>query len=251
MNNFLEKIIKDVSDSSSEKEVRSACMDNIGKYFGAKHWGMYLFDEDYSPLQVDIKGLPDSFVDHYEQIGRGVDPILNYVIERHFPTHQKIVLTEESWKKSVLYRHVSSRYDHEHIMTGPIIKDGKVFGTLNLARGKNSSSFNFEDILEFSVFCTHVSISLLNCHSIQHHKFTPTSNTNLNCLSMREQQIAFLVATGLKNIEIGKKIRISENGVKQALKRIFYKLDISSRSQMTAKLFLSSGLQGERKKRGR
>jgi len=59
---------------------------------------------------------------------------------------------------------------------------------------------------------------------------------NTNRLTPREIQIAELVAQGLTNAEIGATLWITENSVKQALKRIFRKLEVSSRAEMVAQL---------------
>lgn len=55
-------------------------------------------------------------------------------------------------------------------------------------------------------------------------------------LTDRELEIATLVAQGLTNAEIGAKLWITENSVKQALKRMFRKLEVSSRVEMVAML---------------
>ncbi len=48
--------------------------------------------------------------------------------------------------------------------------------------------------------------------------------------------IAKLVAEGLTNAEIGTELWITQNSVKQALKRMFRKLEVSARTEMVAKL---------------
>ena len=53
---------------------------------------------------------------------------------------------------------------------------------------------------------------------------------------MRELQIVELVALGRTNAEIGTQLWITENSVKQALKRMFRKLDVSSRAEMVSQL---------------
>ena len=55
-------------------------------------------------------------------------------------------------------------------------------------------------------------------------------------LTPRELQIAELVALGRTNAEIGNELWITENSVKQALKRMFRKLEVSSRAEMVAQL---------------
>jgi len=60
---------------------------------------------------------------------------------------------------------------------------------------------------------------------VNHHRLGP-----------REIQIAELVAQGLTNAQIGVTLWITENSVKQALKRMFRKLEVSSRVEMVAQL---------------
>lgn len=55
-------------------------------------------------------------------------------------------------------------------------------------------------------------------------------------LTPRELQIAELVALGRTNAEIGNQLWITENSVKQALKRMFRKLEVSSRAEMVARV---------------
>ncbi len=55
-------------------------------------------------------------------------------------------------------------------------------------------------------------------------------------LTPREQQIAQLVE-GLTNAEIAAQLWITQNTVKQALKRMFLKLSVSARAELVAELF--------------
>lgn len=52
----------------------------------------------------------------------------------------------------------------------------------------------------------------------------------------RELQIAELVAQGMTNAEIGAQLWIRQNSVKQALKRMFCKLNVSARAELVARL---------------
>lgn len=61
-------------------------------------------------------------------------------------------------------------------------------------------------------------------------------NLSNDLLTQREVQIARLVACGLTNAEIGREFWISQNTVKQALKKMFLKLNVASRTEMIAKL---------------
>lgn len=55
-------------------------------------------------------------------------------------------------------------------------------------------------------------------------------------LTKRETQVASCAASGMINREISEKLGISENTVKTTLQRIYSKLDITSRRQLSEKI---------------
>ena len=80
--------------------------------------------------------------------------------------------------------------------------------------------------------CLHLSACVANLRSTP--KFEP--NPYIELLSKREIQIAHLIAQGLTNVEISRELWISHNTVKQALKKMFRKLEVSSRIEMVMRL---------------
>lgn len=62
-------------------------------------------------------------------------------------------------------------------------------------------------------------------------------------LSDREQEILHWVRSGKTNLEIGMILNISANTVKNHLKRIFQKLDVSCRAQAVAKTGMPAGVR--------
>jgi DNA-binding CsgD family transcriptional regulator len=203
-------------------------MDHISEHFCVDRWGIYLLNDQRLFASSDVHGVSDAFVERYEQVGRAVDPVLKYVSEYHAPAHEQLVLPPGAWKQSQLYRLCCCEYDHEHIMTGPLISQGQLTGTIHFARGQGTPAFNALDIANLSAVCTHISIKLVTLRSL--------TKLDLHRLTPREQQIASLVAQGLTNAEIGRRLWISQNTVKQALKRMFRKLNVSARAELVAKL---------------
>lgn len=120
----------------------------------------------------------------------------------------------------------------EHIMTGPIVGGGSLIGAVHFARVGDTPAFNHQDISDLSAVCTHLSACLATIEIRQ----TRFNYSVANRLTVRETQIAELVAQGLTNAEIGKTLWIQENSVKQALKRMFRKLEVTNRAEMVAKL---------------
>ncbi|MFO0108845.1 MAG: helix-turn-helix transcriptional regulator, partial [bacterium] len=88
------------------------------------------------------------------------------------------------------------------------------------------------DLADLSAVCLHLSAKMATLQA------TPKTFASAgNCpLTARELEIAKLVAQGLTNGEIAVKLWITQNSVKQALKRMFRKLDVSTRAEMVAKL---------------
>ena len=112
-------------------------------------------------------------------------------------------------------------------------------------RGKNDCIYVFFDkAREFQV--QHSVLGLLMPHvdaALRRVEYIVNSSTevemiedlNLGGLSDREHEILHWVKTGKTNFEIGLILSISPNTVKNHLKRIFQKLDVSCRAQAAAK----------------
>lgn len=228
----LHSLFQKMATASTEAELRFKVMDDISPYFGVQRWGIYLVDEDNSLISCDVQGVSDRFVEKYQQIGKSVDPVLKYVQEYHAPAHEELVLPPGTWKQSQLYQRCCIEGAHEHIMTGPIVGNGKLMGTINFARVGEIPAFNTQDLNNLGAVCLHLSACLANLRSRPIFQ----ENQRILHLTQREIQIASLVAKGLTNAEIGKELWISQNTVKQALKRMFRKLEVSSRTEMVAQL---------------
>jgi DNA-binding CsgD family transcriptional regulator len=228
----LYSLFQAIATASTEQELRCRFMDSVNEYFGVQRWGIYLLNQENGLASVDIQGVSDAFVERYEKIGRSVDPVLQYVMEYHAPAHEELVLPKGGWKQSELYQRCCSEYDHEHIMTGPIVGRGQLIGTVHFARVGHTPAFNSHDLLSLSAVCTHLSACLAELRTL----LLLPPNPFFKRLTPREVQIANLVAKGLTNAEIGVELWITQNSVKQALKRMFRKLEVSARTEMVAKL---------------
>jgi DNA-binding CsgD family transcriptional regulator len=79
------------------------------------------------------------------------------------------------------------------------------------------SAFDSQNLTDLSGICLHLSVWTATVR-------LPKQTFKPNCLTPRELQIFELVALGKTNAGIGKELWITENSVKQALKRMFLKL---------------------------
>ncbi|MBD2213313.1 LuxR family transcriptional regulator [Nostoc linckia FACHB-104] len=228
----LQSLFHVIASANNERKLRLAFMDNVGEHFGVQRWGIYLTNEQSRLASVDVSGVPESLLERYEQVGRAVDPVMRYVVERHAPAHEELVLPPGGWKQCDLYQNCCAYYDHEHIMTGPIVGGGQIIGTVHFARVGHTPAFSSDHLADLSALCLHLSACLATVK-----RSPPQFNSPLaHRLTPRERQIVDLVARGLTNAEIGAKLWITENSVKQALKRIFRKLEVVNRAEMVARL---------------
>lgn len=227
-----------MAKASSEQELRLHLMDGVGELFGVQRWGIYLLDEQLQLAEVDVYGVPnvEAFVERYEQVGRAVDPVMHYVMEHHAPAHEAMVLPPGGWKQCELYQRCCASYDHEHIMTGPIVGGGRLVGSVHFARVGETPAFTAQDLAVLSALCAHLSACLAGLRTTS----TQLPGQFANSLTPRERQIAQLVAQGFTNTEIGEHLWVTTHAVKQALKRMYHKLQVSSRAEMVAHLYRGS-----------
>ncbi len=232
MASSLHPLFQAIATAPTEQALRFRFMDGVSEYFGVQRWGIYLLNEENCLASFDVEGVSDAFVERYEKIGKSVDPVLQYVLKYHAPAHEELVFPVGGWKRSELYQRCCSEYDHEHIMTGPIVGRGQLIGTVHFARVGNTPGFSQHELVGLSAVCTHLSVCLAQLRK----QPSSTPEPILKRLTPREVQIANLVAKGLTNAEIGAELWITQNSVKQALKRMFRKLEVSARTEMVAKL---------------
>jgi len=174
-------------------------------------------------------GLPDTFRVRYQEIGRKGDRVSQQMIRHQIPVHTLSVQSLQDWYQSELYQFVFRFYGIESGMVAPLIGVGRLLGGIYFLRGKELPTFNDGDLIQLSSLCQHLSVRLATFR-------LAIAPSLVNCLTPREIDVAQLVAQGLSNREIALKLHISRDAVKQVLKRMFQKLDVSARAEMIAKL---------------
>lgn len=88
MPNSLSVIFQAIANVSNEQQLTMALMDEIGEYFGVQHCGIYLIDEP--PNAVNVQGIPAVCMEN--------NPVGRYVVERHAPAHEQLILSPGDWK---------------------------------------------------------------------------------------------------------------------------------------------------------
>jgi DNA-binding CsgD family transcriptional regulator len=227
MINSLQRLFEAIYQQEDEENLRSQVAPKIGGYFAAKRQGIFFFNR----MPFIDRNLPKTL-----QLAFSVErnPVVRYLVERHAPIHEALVTSPKIWTA------ICPRPDHWHVMAGPIVCQGQLVGAVGCTRERSMPAFDAQNLADLSAICLHLSawtatarLRSVFAQELQHHSF------NSDILTPRELQIAQLVALGRTNAEIGKELWITENSVKQALKRMFRKLEVSSRAQMVAQLSLA------------
>lgn len=214
----LQSLFQILTQAKDEQELRSRICAEVSEYFTAKRSGLFFFD-------APKKRIRDRNLQNLMELALSTEynPVLRYLVERHTPVHEALVVSPKAWQL------ICPRADHWHVMTGPIVNQGQLVGAVGFTRDRSMGSFDTQNLMDLSALCLHLSTWVATVRS-------PHQLLQTNRLTSRELQIAELVAQGLTNVEIGAELWITENSVKQALKRMFRKLEVSSRAQMVAQL---------------
>ncbi|WP_333086285.1 MULTISPECIES: LuxR C-terminal-related transcriptional regulator [unclassified Microcoleus] len=225
MTSPLQLLFEAIDQVKDEQDLRSQIVPTIGEYFAAKRSGIFFFDR---------LPLADSNFQKTLKVALSIEhnPVARYLVERHAAVHEALVTSSPK-----VWTIICPRPDHWHVMAGPIVSGGQLVGVVGYTREQSMPAFDTQNLADLSAICLHLSVwaatvraAKLSSRESQHQPFKSSR------LTPRELQIAELVALGRTNAEIGRELWITENSVKQALKRMFRKLEVSSRAQMVAQL---------------
>ena len=232
MKSQLQSLFQLINQAIDEDKLRSQVTPKIGEYFTATRSGIFFFDRILSSSNA----LNPAFKKALDiALSTEHNPIAHYLAEQHAPVHERLVTSPKAW------RIICPRPDHWHVLAGPIVTKGQLIGVLGCTRKQSQPAFNHQDLADASAVCLHLSVwaatvRIQQSASAKNNILDGNVTPLVARLTARERQIADLVALGKKNAEIGAELWITENSVKQALKKIFRKLEVSSRTEMAVQL---------------
>ncbi|MGD1853330.1 MAG: LuxR C-terminal-related transcriptional regulator [Leptolyngbyaceae cyanobacterium] len=218
----LKLLFEEIHQFKHEDELRLHMAPKVGEYFAAKRSGIFFFDQLLAERKLQSVLKMALSLEH--------NPVARYLAECHTPVHEGLVTTPKAWKL------ICPRPDHWHVMAGPIVNGGQLIGTIGCTREKSMPAFDNQDLADLGAVCLHLSTWTAAARVAQSPIRPRQQPSGTKPLTPRELQIAHLVALGRTNAEIGNELWITENSVKQALKRMFRKLSVSSRTEMVAQL---------------
>nr|WP_299413858.1 LuxR C-terminal-related transcriptional regulator [Acaryochloris sp. IP29b_bin.148] len=213
----LQALFAAIHHAHTKQALHQRVIPQCGKYFSATRQGLFFFDQ--LPLaEPKLKAVVKRAlsIEH--------NPVVRYIVERHAPVHETLVTSPKVWQI------ICPRPDHWHVMAGPVVHQGQLIGAVGFTREQSMPGFDAQDLADLSAICLHLSTWVATVKG-------KGGAAKRDCLTPRELEIAELVASGLTNAAIGRELWITENSVKQALKRMFRKLDVSSRAELVSQIY--------------
>jgi DNA-binding CsgD family transcriptional regulator len=222
MTSSLHPLFAAIEQVKNECDLRSDVVPRVGEHFAAQRSGIFFFDQ-FAQIDPKLRKLLEVALSIEN------NPVARYLTERHAPVHEGLVASPKVW------RMICPRPDHWHVMAGPIVARGQLVGAVGCTRDRSMPAFDAQNLADMSGVCLHVSTwaATVRLHQIATSTPLPPP-VKTTRLTTRELEIVGLVALGHTNAEIGTALWITENSVKQALKRMFRKLEVSSRAEMVA-----------------
>lgn len=222
--------------SRSLEELQKTFFATTPQFVDADAFGMYLLDEKHKTKALYSYQANQKFLSEYEDIRRH-DPIFMRMLQKKSLTHSSEVFRDRVWRKQPLYKFLS-KWGLDHTIEAPLIIDGQVQGTLNIARG----GLHFKnDSLSYAQFiCGEINAAYKRICEIAELKreiaCLRLPSDTFDKLSPRLQEVIELAITGASNRVIADRMGITENTVRHHLKLIYRELDVHNRAELVQRV---------------
>lgn len=126
--------------------LRRTVVAELGEMIAARAWGIYELDDTGRPTNVECTlNVPEWFLDQYESGGRPTDPIYAGVLTVRGPVDSGRLLHWRRWRSEPVYE-ILDRVGYQRSLQAPLLVNGVVRGTLNIARHRDDPPFTLTDL---------------------------------------------------------------------------------------------------------
>jgi len=226
--------------SRSLEELRRAFFFIAPRFVRGNAYGMYLFDEQLNTETIFYYQASQKFLNEYENI-RDSDPLFKCLLQKQKFTHSLEIFDMQEWLQQPLHDFLS-QWGLDYSIEAPLIVDGQVKGTLNIARA-GKKYFEPDSLTSASFLCNEIDAAFKRIHEMDALKKALALNRAAPsiriCISSREQEVLELAISGLGNRAIASRLAISENTVRHHLKRIYHAYGVHNRAQLVQRVLAS------------
>jgi DNA-binding CsgD family transcriptional regulator len=148
-----------IQGGASQREIQQAYLSAVSKVVHAAGYGFYVLDPiTLHPIDV-AANVPDIFLQQYEDVGRTDDPVLQQAVASQRPADSSRLPPGRSWRESAVLG-VLEKAGYHHSLEAPVVVDGTVHATLNMAREPDAPPFSLEDLGAMAVLAEQIGAAL-------------------------------------------------------------------------------------------
>ena len=253
--------VLDIAAATTLAGLSGACFAALREWMGADTLGLYLFAGEGSGGEICFaENVPDGFLEDYDCNMRAVDPLLRHVVEAGRPASGAALLGIDTWKTSPSRAYLR-RWGFDQTVIGPLVVDGAIVGTVDIAASDRDGLYAARDVERFGAICRATSIALggmrdwsppsrrarigvsatrtvLSRAATPAPRRPPVDGTPALVASLppRAGQVAQLVCQGATNKDIGRRLDLSPYTVRDHVQELFRRFDVGNRTELVTRL---------------
>lgn len=186
-------VVGALQQAASANDVQSAYLTAISTAVSAGGHGFYVLDPSNGrPVDV-VATVPDSFLERYENEGRYDDPVLDQAIAARTPIDSSRLSSGRSWSASAVLA-VLQQAGFYHSLEAPVLVDGEVTATLNMARQPEAPPFSRQDLTVMRHVAEQVGAALTRAQ--RYEQVTREALVLADALDASEQPIVITTVEG-------------------------------------------------------
>ncbi len=136
-----------VTDAESFEDLTRRLYAGAPRLFGNTMVGFDVLDPHTHRLEsTSAHGVSKFFLARYDQLARHSDPVLEQALLTRGVAYNLAMMSGEQWRSLALYDDVFSMHHMVAVAYAPVIVDGEVVATLNLARSADDSTFDPDEL---------------------------------------------------------------------------------------------------------
>ncbi len=136
----------------SLEQLQSRFLDEVTGQLGSFAAGIYLHDRATGrPSTLEVRGLGSYYIHRYEMYGRERDPVVQQAVQNQEVCDSDALMPYVEWLSLPVVREVFLPHDMARVLCAPLVVDGAVIGTLNLARSRDQPAFSAADRFDAAV----------------------------------------------------------------------------------------------------
>mgnify|MGYP000093001073 CR=1 FL=1 len=232
---LMAKIMQAFAESHQEHEIREIVGDLVMQLLQAQYYASFVWQPESVSFgqSVQINMDPDN-VQHYESYFQFNDPITPLMKRYEVAVRATDVLKHEELRKTEFF---NDFLDKDGLYWGVNLyawHQGHNLGDMRIWRDRRRENFSEDDLRMLDMIQPAFTSALARArHHSTLHKSTPSLIVKL---SPREQEAAQLVAQGLSDKEIARRLNISATTVRTHLEHAFRKTGATNRAGLAHKI---------------